>query len=432
MSMNVCAQTLVLVDSDLTVSGVNQKLTVATLKYMFYHSPENRAYSFNLYEHEICGEEEYVTSVNDLVCKADTFSYEAKDENIVDTLTEVIKNWHESDFACRNIVVFTDGTEGCEQNHEKEELYYLIDKCDYPIYVVFLNQENNESARKTLSAIATTSGGELIESEFPGDDAESDRQITEKLFLKMDEYARNNWEVYEESSESENESENESEDESEDENVEVTQQAYDEVPAEEYLAESDEESLEVSNLLADSEDIYLRESKTEGFLESPYVFPVAGICIVCALLVAVFGSLFVMKYRRKRDEDYAADDEKTVIFSEPCVEGDLFATRLLTDETYISVKLLDNEGEDITFSLHPGCDVTIGRKEGKCDIAIKGDDALSKCHCLFEVSDGNVYVSDLDSSNGTFVNDIRCEKSHLKDMDILKIGSKSYCVRLEG
>ena len=46
MSMHVCGQTLVLVDNDATVSAVNRKIVKATLKYMFYHMPEDRAIFF--------------------------------------------------------------------------------------------------------------------------------------------------------------------------------------------------------------------------------------------------------------------------------------------------------------------------------------------------------------------------------------------------
>ena len=125
MSMHVCGQTLILIDNDATVSAVNQKLVNATLKYMFYHLPGQRAFGVNTYEHDLTAEESYMTEPGDLVCEAEKIEYAAKDSNLSDTLCEVISRWKESDFACRDILVFTDGIEGAALDHEKEELYFI-------------------------------------------------------------------------------------------------------------------------------------------------------------------------------------------------------------------------------------------------------------------------------------------------------------------
>ena len=430
MSMDVCSQTLVLVDSDLTVSEVNQKLTKATLKYMFYHSPENRSYSFNEYEHEIVGQEEYVNEVNDLVCKVDNLVYEAKDSNIIDTLSEVLKSWKESDFACRDIVVFTDGLESGEINHEKEELYYLINNTQYPIYVVYLNQENNEGAKKVLSAIATTSSGELIETEFPGDDAEIDRLITDKLFAKMDEYAAAYWETYETK-----ESEEENTEDMEEESIEYEKALADaEMTGEvKEISENDDEL---------SSEVILRQEKPTGFFASPISVVVGFLGIAVSVLIAVLGSLYVMRLRRKnagakrnepKDEKVSSQedvyDEKTVLFNEEVPDAYDYATRLLTNESAVTLSLTEEGNADNVYTIYLGCKMSIGRWGGDCDVVIMDDDTVSKRHCSLCDKEGEVYVEDLSSSNGTFVNGKKITKSKLSEGDKLKIGSKSYCVR---
>ena len=200
----MCGQTLVLVDNDATVSDVNQKIVKTTLKYLFYHKQDDRTFCFNTYGHDIVSGEEYTDNVNDLVCEIDKLEFSAKDSNLCDTLSEVVIRWKEADFACRDILVFTDGLEGAATGHEKEELYYLLENSEYPVYVVMLDQENNASERKSLSAIATTSGGKLFETDFKGSDAEVDRQLTEMIFSAMDEYALSHWKKYEEEYEEEN------------------------------------------------------------------------------------------------------------------------------------------------------------------------------------------------------------------------------------
>lgn len=448
MSMDICGQTLVLVDNDLTVSEINRKLTNATLKYLFYHSPENRAYSFNLYEHSLCSEEEYVTRVNDLVCKADTLTYEAKDCNIVDTLTEVLSSWKEADFACRDIVLFTDGLESSEINHEKEELYYLINNTDYPVYVVFLNQDNNALSKKTLSAIATTSGGDLIESEFPGEDAEIDKQIVERIFADMDQYAQAHWNIYEESEDDES-GDDEPGEETEQlggkQNLQEGSQAGQmlQKETEQEVNEDGEfaqEDISGDYALGFDSEVILRQERPKDFWNSPYAVISAAVALCLALLVAIFGSMAVMKARRKKNTentlynpqvDDDSRDMRTVIFEEPeeNLFGDEYATRLLTSDSGITVRLIDEDDEDNVYTIYLGCDMSIGRKPGECDVVIEGDDALSKCHCKLSGNEGEVFISDLSSSNGTFVNGKRIKHSLLNEGDKLKIGSRSYNVR---
>lgn len=434
MSMDVCAQTLVLVDNDLSVSKVNQKLTVATLKYLFYHSPENRAYSLNVYEHNVCGNQEFVTDVNDLVCKADTLVYEEKDSNLVDTLSEVLKSWKESDFACRDIIVFTDGIEGVQINHEKEELYYLINNSDYPIYVVYLNQENNADKAMVLNAIATTSSGELINTEFPGDDAEIDRQITEKIFAKMEEYEMANWQTYTGEEQEEELSGNEgSSDSLSEEEIAKTQPAD---MQEEYFEEYVESAEAASAYSLDaSSDVIYREEKPSGFFSSPFAIIIAGAGIAISLLVAVLGSMYVMKSRRKNisvkiesDRNSCDFDSKTTLFCDSKEAEDEYETRLLTNESAVTLELVEENNREEPLTIFLGCDMSIGRKAGECDVVI-ADDTVSKKHCVLTDEKGEVYVRDMSSSNGTFVNGRRITRCRLLDGDMLKIGKKSYFVR---
>ncbi|MBV1883069.1 MAG: FHA domain-containing protein [Pseudomonadales bacterium] len=62
-----------------------------------------------------------------------------------------------------------------------------------------------------------------------------------------------------------------------------------------------------------------------------------------------------------------------------------------------------------------------------CDISIPGN-YLSRRHVEFNVENGLLHVRDLDSSNGTFVNDKRVSVSRLKDGDRLTLDQQSFVV----
>ncbi len=436
--MHVCPQTLVLVDNDATVSEVNRKLVKATLKYIFYHAPEDRTFCLDTYEHDICSEEVYTDEINDLVCAADNIEFAAKDSNLCDTLCEVITRWKESDFACRDIIVFTDGLEGSALSHEKEELYYLTENSEYPVYVVMLDQDNNAEARKGLSAIAVTSGGELIGTEFPGSDAGIDKKIYEMISSHMDEYSRVHWKKYEEEAEDELAGETAGEEGSSGETPEETVNVS-EINVENTLAEAPAQ-----------ESVIYEYDKTPGFFESKSVLILSAILIAVAIITAVFGSFVIMKKRRKGYdkapvvpdiddkffEDYELKGIETTDFSETdrsatvllSDEADEFdrPTRLLADDAPV-VSLTDKDDDKRRFNIVLGGRMSIGR--GDCDVVITGDDALSKRHCELYEKEGNVYVRDLSSSNGTKVNGKKIEESILCDGDELTVGAHTYCVK---
>ncbi len=60
-----------------------------------------------------------------------------------------------------------------------------------------------------------------------------------------------------------------------------------------------------------------------------------------------------------------------------------------------------------------------------CDIVIT-DPFLSAKHCTIRHENGNFQVTDLDSMNGTFVNQKRCTKSDLIDNDTLRLGRTEF------
>ncbi len=453
MSMHVCGQTLVLVDNDATVSEVNQKLVKATLKYMFYHMPEDRTFCLNTYEHDISLDEEYISSVEDLVCAADNMEYAQKDSNLADTLCQVITRWKEADFACRDIVVFTDGLEGAATDHEKEELYYLAQNSEYPVYIVYLEQEDNAAAKKSLSATAVTSGGKLFETEYEGSEAGVDRQITESIFAAMDEYARVHWARYEEPEETKapaaGKVEGTATDAATEEPEEATDEASEETSDEEPVTEDVDTQEYMASAPYDEKVIYEYDRET-GFFGGTGALILSASLIAAGLIAGIGGGFVIMKKRRApktaapktppAEEDFFDDYELKGIGTTDLPyeeEGDTTfladigtydgATRLLGADA-ATVVLTEEGGADRTYRIVLSAPMTIGR--GMCDVTIKGDDALSKKHCELYEKDGKVFVRDLSSSNGTRINGVRCDERMIEDGDELAIGARCYKVNI--
>lgn len=91
---------------------------------------------------------------------------------------------------------------------------------------------------------------------------------------------------------------------------------------------------------------------------------------------------------------------------------------------------LRGEGEaPRTLRLPPGAVRTVGR--GNRSDFVVADPLLSRVHCRLVASDAELVVEDLDSTNGTFVNEARVEARALADGDQLRIGRSRFAVSQE-
>lgn len=86
----------------------------------------------------------------------------------------------------------------------------------------------------------------------------------------------------------------------------------------------------------------------------------------------------------------------------------------------------------LRFATEIGDRVLVGRDAGTCAIVVT-DDAVSARHCSLEHERGTVFVSDLDSTNGTAVNGVPiAARFALSDGDVLRIGETELRVKLAG
>ncbi|HEY9701082.1 MAG TPA: FHA domain-containing protein, partial [Allocoleopsis sp.] len=70
------------------------------------------------------------------------------------------------------------------------------------------------------------------------------------------------------------------------------------------------------------------------------------------------------------------------------------------------------------------------RKPGIFPRMVINHNAISSYHCLIDIENNQLVVIDQNSSNGTFVNNIRQQKAGLNDGDILKIGGVEIAINI--
>ena len=72
----------------------------------------------------------------------------------------------------------------------------------------------------------------------------------------------------------------------------------------------------------------------------------------------------------------------------------------------------------------------IGRREG-CDVRISVA-SVSREHCELRVEDGRLFIKDLGSSNGTYVNRQRVQEVQLSPGDLIAVGPAVFVTRIDG
>jgi len=86
----------------------------------------------------------------------------------------------------------------------------------------------------------------------------------------------------------------------------------------------------------------------------------------------------------------------------------------------------DADDDALTFRLPPGAVKTVGRAP-RADFVV--DAALvSRLHCRLTAADDSVDVTDLDSTNGTYINDQRVKSGCIKNGDRLRIGRVEFTI----
>ena len=127
------------------------------------------------------------------------------------------------------------------------------------------------------------------------------------------------------------------------------------------------------------------------------------------------------------------DDDGTIILKNTNEEDDDNGKTIYLWNTPRRKKIiLKNIHTSERYEKELGKKLIIGRKGKECDIVIKGDQAISGHHCQMYLENGKVYLEDLNSSNGTSVNDHRVEEPvQIQNGDILKIGITELSITID-
>ncbi len=449
---------LILIDNSTSVGEANFMLCKETARYICNNLNEQDTVRIATFGEVIEYKTDYTSDKVMLSNSIDGLELTERETYITDNLVTILKEWKEQDVACRNIILFTDGDEMESLLHADEELYYMLEGSDYPVYVVQSVDRLGIPATRNLSAIATISGGKLLLTEFEGSDAASEKTMGSEILEAIDNVRKQRVEETAEEAENLEDAESETGSEAGSMNVSDTGEADDkEVNDDESLAvysEEDmgdmyeQETVPVSTAMTAAETsmpIIRHSSEKVPHIGIGIIFPILG--FVFAVMFAVIIRVITVKGRKSHERPLrfkgGFDEElkREAMIAMDAEDYDCSTMKLgqaagrtrILDQGMSGHDIVLEDCNDPTRLFRASSDDTlvVGRSSGLCDVTIDYDDSISGRHCELSVKDGCWYVRDLNSSNGTRVNGQKVfQELMLKCGDILMLGQSSLQVRI--
>jgi hypothetical protein len=154
----------------------------------------------------------------------------------------------------------------------------------------------------------------------------------------------------------------------------------------------------------------------------------ATLLLAAAVVVAVI-TLFIWLARRRRRETFPE-----IAPTAPAAAFDLDMTRIETPPDNAERRPAPSPGihgkievlvgdQQISSFLVTDNPLPIGRDPGQSLVVIQ-EPIVSKLHCQIYARGGQVFVKDLDSTNGVYVHDEKVSEQELQDNDVVFLGKK--------
>jgi hypothetical protein len=142
--------------------------------------------------------------------------------------------------------------------------------------------------------------------------------------------------------------------------------------------------------------------------------------LILKILFLVLLYLFIWRIVRSATRDLRLPQESFVLGPDAAAALHAEAPRTATGRLVVQTSPALDEGTDLVLDSAP---LTVGRSEQN-DVELRGDDFASAEHARFEPRRDGVWLTDMGSTNGTFVNGVRLERPRkLAPGDVVRIGA---------
>ena len=442
-------RTLVLVDNSLSISESERDSVSELLQNLISDRMQNEEIAVGVFGEDISMLADYTADYAPLKQAIDGITYEDQDTYIIDVLYHLIAEQYadSAEDVYRRIILISDGVDNQSLGYTKDELHELIRKTPVPIYAVGCADNASEDELEEMFALSRMTSADYFligetDSLLDINNAlNQDRDIVKLTVTPAQEMMDGSRKAVRitpfEGSPVTVEAVMPHNVQAQDTSAEDAQE--DSQEKEDLEAEEDEDAAAAEEA-EDAGDDNAEAAEETGQQGGNTLFFVIFFCVIGAIvIVLVIGIILIIKSRKGKKPSFETLDDtlmdqlnqsiqsgsgKTEIigaFAPPSDDGN--TVMIWNQQVTYQVVLTDVNSPARTFSVPLSQSIVIGRTKEVCDIALDFDKSVSGRHCEITVRDGRFYLRDLQSSNGTYVNDSKVlTESEIFSGNILRLG----------
>lgn len=448
-------RTLILWDNSLSVMNKYGDVVKNILIDLVASRAAGEEFAIAVLDREVTYLTDYSSDYSYLKQMIEDMEGEDKDAYLIENLYEAISTLNQmQDFSYKRIIVISDGMDSTEIGYSKEELLALMEKTPYPIHTIGISGKNNQDELQNMFALSRMTQAQYVSLEETSDT------------MSVVEAFNTDYHLLQVKIEVPKELQNGSTQNSRLTltvgNVSYTAQSQVMLPFVDLTAEESTEETEAEPEAEAEEEVPAEEPETSGQPISKILL--IGMAVIVAVLTVVI--IILVKSRKKdgkggnvyeeldkrikneRHKDAVPafapiKSQKTDMLQKTVTEKQeasgsrtllLFETSEAEGQKSKNKRIILTDEADAMRTYQ--CDIVdkmiVGRSAASCNLAITTDNAVSEKHCEISLEDNRFYITDLGSSNGTFLNGERIHSvTEVKTGCMLKIGRSEYRLTIE-
>lgn len=394
-TLDPAMKTLVLIDNSFSISKANRSKIKSMLLELISEKKDNELVRIATFNDKVQYLTDYISDYTELKKVIQCLQYKDQETYLTDVLYSILDtDFKEKQESYNRIIIISDGVDNKALGYTKDELYTKVQEKSIPVYTFGCSDGNNNEQLKNLFAISRFSKAKYFEMNQikdtgkPVAELSKDRQIvrlcvTPKADL-MDGSTKNSKLTF---------------------TVAGKEYSLTEDVQMPFKVKAEPKSTEVTSVVE-------KEVEEPEKVDHPYIYIIAvgGVAIV-----VIIGTVIFMLLKRRKNQrafeavsnegvpEYEEDD-----FEEPtevAVPDEEKTCRIWNEPMRKTLILTDLNSPAKTFQVPLIDSVIVGRSSRNANLVIDYDRSISAKHCEIQVRPGNkMYMIDLGSSNGTFVN----------------------------
>lgn len=420
-------RTLVMIDNSLSIRKEDRERIADFLQDLISDRSNEEEIAIAVFSEDMNWLTEYSDDYATLKRAVHDITYQDQETYLTDVLYELFESgiFSDGEDVYRRLVIVSDGVDNKSIGYTKEELYNLLRENPYPVYTIGCSNGKNAEELENMFALSRMTYAQA----FMLDDVENTLEITESLKADRDivkleimpdaEVMDGSRKVFKISYNDQDEAVNLSTE------IRMPQKVQTVEPKSEPKPESEPET--------DLEP----EPKSEPVPEPENDMGIIILygCLVVAMLAAVAAVIVIVHKKRKEKDQFEPiedsvlrelnlgvqpGEETEIVFDGGEDDGE-HTFMIWGNKASRQIVLTDMNAMARSFQTPLEASVIIGRKEG--NIILDYEKSVSTRHCEISVREGKFYIRDLQSSNGTYVNNSRIlTETEIFPGNILKLG----------